>query len=104
MFEFLIELFNALLSSLYDLLVSITAYLIIGAMKTSIVMIMFSWDVAKQILIDLNVSQTIAASWNQLDPSTRAVFVYLRIPEVLNIILTARVTRFVLSYIPFSGF
>lgn len=61
----------------------------------------FAWEVAKQIIVDLNLSAMIQAAWGQLDSSVLGYATALRISESVNLLISAFVTRFVLRFIPF---
>ncbi|MFV0594411.1 DUF2523 family protein [Shewanella sp.] len=61
--------------------------------------IKFSWQVAKLIISDLSISETITSSLSSLSPTIRAVITDLRLIDALNVILNAYVTRMVLRFI-----
>jgi len=58
----------------------------------------FAWDVAQSILSQLNISSALSAAWSSLDSSIASFATLLDIPEAINIIISARVTRFVLNF------
>jgi len=63
-----------------------------------IYMIGFSWDVAQSVLSQLNVSAALNAAWSSLESSIASFVSLLNIPDAINVILSARVTRFVLNF------
>ena len=51
------------------------------------------------MLNQLNVSSTIETYWGQLDSQVLGVATYLKLPEAFNMIINARVTRYVMDVI-----
>jgi hypothetical protein len=62
----------------------------------------FSWDVAKDLLISLNISPLIASAWSSLDSKLLQFLTFFRIPDGINLLLTAWATRFVYRFIGFK--
>ena len=56
----------------------------------------FAWGVAKIILDDLSISSTLASFFGVLPSTTRAILIDIRIPDAINVILNAFVTRAVM--------
>ncbi|MFP3979472.1 DUF2523 family protein [Marinobacter sp. KMM 10035] len=82
-----------------DALIKVGAWVVIAATKAKIYFIQFSWGVAQEVLSQLNVSSTIQAYWGQLDSQVLGVATFLKIPEAFNMILNARLTRYVMDVI-----
>ncbi|MCL1164415.1 DUF2523 domain-containing protein [Shewanella chilikensis] len=59
----------------------------------------FSWQVAKLVIADLSISETIMASLSALPPTIKAVISDLRLIDAINVILNAHVTRWVMRFI-----
>ena len=76
--------------------------LIIASIKFKIYALQFSWDIAKDLLISLNVSQQITAAWSLLDFKILQLLSFFRIPEGINLLITAATTRFVYRFIGFG--
>lgn len=89
---------------LYELAVTVFANIIIAFIGLTKIMTQFAWDTAKQILLDLKITEAINNAWGMLDSKILAVLNYLRLPDLLNMIFSAHVTRYVLGFIPFSGY
>jgi hypothetical protein len=70
----------------------------VGWYKSKLFAITFAWDVAQEILSSLNLSDAIESAFNSLDSKLLAVVSFFRIPEGLNLILSAYVTRMVLTF------
>ncbi len=108
-FTKVIDFFNQSLdfiyTGIYDFLTEWTAYFIIKATIASIdfklFMIRFAWDTAKQILQQLNISNAINNAFSSLDSNVVMVLSFLHVPETINLILMALVTKFVLRFLGF---
>lgn len=61
----------------------------------------FAWDVAKQIIEDLDVNSKIVEAWEVLPDNVTSVLKLLHFTEFLDIIMSSYVTRYVLRFIPF---
>lgn len=92
-------------TGVYDLIVKFTAWavkwLVVASIKAKIAAIAFSWDVAQEILTSLNVSAYLSGMWSSMDSRLIGMLAYLRIPEVINIMLSAFATRFVFRFLGF---
>jgi|GEM_PF-3056176 len=58
------------------------------------------WTLAKGLLQDLNVFGALASAWNAIPGDALAFLTFLGIPQALNIIINAVVTKFVLRFVP----
>lgn len=70
------------------------------ALKFKLWALNFGWDVARQILLDLNFGGRLAEAFALLPPSAANVLNALGISQCLTLILTAAVTKFVFRFIP----
>jgi hypothetical protein len=61
--------------------------------------ITFAWDVASEILSSLNLSAVVQSAFSQLDSNVVSIISFFRIPEAINLILSAYVTRQVMTFI-----
>ncbi|MFZ2404289.1 MAG: DUF2523 family protein [Methylobacter sp.] len=61
----------------------------------------FAWDVAKNIIQDIGLSTILNNAWNSLDSTILGYATALRIPDSVNLIISAFFTKFVLRFIPF---
>ncbi|WP_349922256.1 DUF2523 family protein [Aeromonas veronii] len=99
--EWLGDLFSGLFNDIYDLAVQVTAWmavkLAIQWVEFKLFMLMFSWDVAREILINLQFSDLISQSFNNLPSDVRDILLYLHLDKGLSIITQAFVTRFLLN-------
>ncbi|MCQ8104684.1 DUF2523 domain-containing protein [Methylomonas sp. SURF-2] len=92
-------------TGIYNLLTQFTAWLIkhsvIAYWKMKLAAIAFSWDVAQELITSLNISAFINEAWSYLDSRMVSMFVYFRIPEAINLIVSAGFTKFVMRFIGF---
>lgn len=100
--EFFDSVTNFFDTGLIDTLSQFAAYLTIKIstiyFEMKIFLIGFMWETAKQILINLDISGHIESYWSQLDSSLIGHFSVLKIPEAINMVTTAIVTRFTMSF------
>lgn len=89
--EWLGDMFSGLFNDIYNLAVQVTAWisvkLAIQWVEFKLFMLMFSWDVAREILINLQFSELISASFNNLPASWRNVLLYLQFDKGLSVSL-----------------
>lgn len=99
--EWMSDFFNGFFNDIYQLAVQfaawITVKLAIQWVEFKIFLLTFSWDVAKQILINLQFSDLISASFNNLPSQMREIMLYLHVDKGLSILTQAFVTRFLLN-------
>lgn len=99
--EWLGDLFGGLFNDIYNLAVQVTAWisvkLAIQWVEFKLFMLMFSWDVAREILINLQFSDLISSSFNSLPASVRDILLYLHFDKGLSVITQAFATRFILN-------
>lgn len=75
----------------------LVAWLVIAKLQTMLFLMEFSWGVAKQIMINLNVGEYIQQGFSNLDPVLMGYLNFLRVPEGLNLIVQAIGTRVTLK-------
>lgn len=99
--EWLGDLFSGLFNDIYNLAVQVTAWiavkLAIQWVEFKLFMLMFSWDVAREILINLQFSDLISQSFNNLPSDVRDILLYLHLDKGLSVITQAFVTRLLLN-------
>ena len=105
MFEFLqviAEFFQVGIFDFFDeAMKHVTTWLIIAWIKVKINGLLFAWEVAQGVLQGLNVFSTIHTAWGAIPGRGMAGLSFFRVHEALNLLLTAGMTRFVLSILPF---
>lgn len=104
MFEFLQSISDFFQVGIYEWFKETAAYfmqtLIIWWIKCQIWGITFAWEIAGNILQALNINAQINAAFGGLPPQVISGMQFFKIPEGLNLLITAGMTRFVLGFIP----
>ncbi|PCK00933.1 MAG: hypothetical protein COA42_23690 [Alteromonadaceae bacterium] len=77
--------------------IKITSWYVIWMMESQIVFLKFSWDVAKEVIESLNLSDSINDAWGTVDSTTMGYITFFKLPECLNILMNAYVTRLVMA-------
>lgn len=97
-FDFIIDFFQ---NGIYQFFVDLTAYLLkkgfIALIEFKLWLLTFAWDVARSIIQSYQIPEQINAAFANLTNSD--LFVMLRFPDCINILLNARLTRFVFKYL-----
>ena len=99
--EWMGDFFNGFFNDIYQLAVQFAAWisikLAIQWVEFKLFLLVFSWDVAKEILINLQFSDLISASFNNLPPMLKGILLYLHIDKGLSIVTQAFITRLLLT-------
>lgn len=102
--EFIADFFNwialmhdQLQDVVADLFTKLSAWFVIAVTHAKIEGAKFAWGVAQEIMNSLNLSGTIDQYWGMIDSKIMGTITYLKIPDALNLILNAHLTRYVLS-------
>lgn len=92
-------------TGIYQVLVKFTAWFIkwymVGWWSAKLAALTFSWSVAQELINSLNLSEYINNAWGSLESRTLSMLVFFRVPEAVNIILSAAVTKFVFRFLGF---
>lgn len=75
---------------------------VISEIEMKIFLTAFAWDIAQDLLQSLNVSQYISQAWSMLDPRLVQFLTFFRIPEGINLMLSALTTRFLYNFMGFG--
>ena len=78
----------------------IVMWIIVTYFELKIHALEFSYSVASSFVSGLNISDLINTHWGSMDSSILGAVTYLRIPESVNMILSAMVTRFIMDLLP----
>lgn len=105
--ETIIDFFNTILDNLHDLPDNsdtywerILSWLTILYFEIKLQILEIAWSIASTIISTLQLSETIEAGWSMIDSEVLAALTFLRIPESINMILSAFMTRFVMGLMP----
>lgn len=104
MFDSLVETLEIFFNYSYESLLQLLFQILVQFLRFFTFIISFSWDISKEILSNLGITQLIDLAWEQLDSRILGIMKHLKIPQAIDIILSARIARFLLSHIPFSKF
>lgn len=99
-FNYTIDLIKNLPNNSDSFMERFILWLIIGYFELKIHAIEISYSIATAILSGLNISDLINSHWSGMNSSIKGAITYLRIPESINIILSAMLTRFVMDLLP----
>ncbi|MFZ4504421.1 MAG: DUF2523 family protein [Methylovulum sp.] len=67
--------------------------------KFQLFMVGFAWDIAQQILVELNISAALSSAWSMLDSNILDALTFFNVPDAINVLMSARVTRYVLTFL-----
>ncbi|WP_425892661.1 DUF2523 family protein [Aeromonas veronii] len=99
--EWLGDFFNSFFNDIYQLAVQLGAWLavkmVVSWVEFKLFLLTFSWDVAKQILVNIHFSELVSQSFNALPADMRGMLLYLHLDKGLTILSQAFVTRFLLN-------
>lgn len=92
-----------LTDGIYTLLTQFVAWFIkwsvVAMWKIKLAILNFSWDVAQEILISLHLSDYMNTALGSLNVQVFNMLQFFRIPEGINIILSAGVTKFIMRFL-----
>jgi hypothetical protein len=74
---------------------------VVAMWKAKLAALAFSWDVAQDIIADLNLSAYLDQTWASLNSQVLSMLIFFRVPEAVNVILSAGVTKFVFRFLGF---
>lgn len=66
--------------------------------------LIMSYEMTQEFLASFNYQQHVASAWNAIPSTPRAILGFFKIPECVNILVSALGTKFVLKFVPFAGF
>ncbi|HBL02210.1 MULTISPECIES: DUF2523 family protein [Aeromonas] len=99
--EWLGEFFNSFFADIYQLAVQFGAWLAIRLavqwVEFKLFLLTFTWDVAKEILVNVHFSELLSSSFNSLPPTMKGILLYIHLDKGLTILTQAFVTRFMLN-------
>jgi len=73
----------------------------IAILNFTIWAIPFAWDVAKNLITDLGLSSLISSAWMNVNPTVMGFLRACRVPDCVNLLISALFTKYVLRYILF---
>jgi hypothetical protein len=102
MFDALLAILDFFTTGIYDFVVDVYAWVIIKITlfryKAMMWSLNFSWDIAKGILIQLNITTQLDSALERLSSDTLSHLNFFNIITGFNLLINAFVTRFVMSF------
>lgn len=103
--DFFLAIFEFLNTGIVEFFISLGQYIMDSLtclfLKLALLILNFSWAILRVLLVDLNISGRLAGAFSGFNSDIFNMLLFFRVPEALNLILAAFVTRFVLRLIPF---
>ena len=90
---------NGMYHAADNLFQRIAAWVIVWMIEAKLFMLQIGMELSELFINSLGISQAINNAFNSLDSNIAALVMFLRIPEAINILLSAYTTRFVMSLI-----
>lgn len=78
----------------------IIVWLLISYLEAKLFFLEISYEIASALIDSIGLSDAINSAWSNIPSAPRAVMTYLKIPEAINMIMSAYVTRFLLGLLP----
>ncbi|OZG70419.1 hypothetical protein BTA51_26035 [Hahella sp. CCB-MM4] len=105
-FEFFNTITDWLTTDQYSFWEELVAYVLVQVtiwkIEFMIWSMQFSWGVAHAILDQLNISAQINQLWGNADATVAGWLTFLRVPDAMNMVLSAGVTKFVMRMVGFA--
>lgn len=79
-----------------ELLQEAVAWLVIAKLEFMLWSLKFSWSVASQIIFNLGIGEHLSNAFSSLDPVLMGYLNFFRVPEAVNILIQAYITRLTL--------
>ena len=76
-----------------ELLQELVAWIVIAKLEFTLWTLKFSWGVAQQIMFNLGIGSYISQAFNGIDSVLMGYLNFFRIPESINMIVQALITR-----------
>lgn len=103
--EFRQDVENIRSTGIYEFFTKVFAeyikWAVVGWYKFKLQSIVFAYDVASEILTSYNLKEVVEQAFSSLDGRLVKIISFLRIPEAINMILSAYTTRLVLNFMGF---
>jgi hypothetical protein len=100
--DFFLDIWDFITVGIYDFFVdwfgAFFLWMTVEAIRFKVWSLGFAWDVAQSVMVQLDVSSVLAAAWAKLDSKLLNFLTFLNIPDAINLIFSARITRMVLNF------
>ena len=78
----------------------IVMWVIITYLEAKLYMLEISYEIAGSIIQSIGLSAAINSAWSNVPGDVFSVLAYLKIPEAINMLISAFITRFVMDLMP----
>lgn len=106
-FDLIANIWEWLSSGIYEYTVEFMSFLVAALLKayfaSMYAMVNFSWDIAQDLLDDLQITQYINGMYSHFNNQILDVLLYFRLPEFTNTLVSAYVTKYVFSFLGGRG-
>lgn len=79
-----------------QIFIEITSWVVIWSLELKLYAAHLAWGIAEAILANTNLSNQINQAWGSVDSQLLGYLTFFRLPEAINIMLQAHVTKFTL--------
>lgn len=101
LFSWITEFFS---TGIYELITaafaSLIEWLMLLKLKTMLWTLEFAWNIANTLIANLGITSALNAAWSSFDSVTLSNLMFFKVPDAVNMILSALGTRFVLRFLP----
>jgi len=101
------QLIDFITNGIYDFTIESFQFLMLKitlfTIDTVIFFISLAWDLMKVILNQVGITNALSSAWSYLDSGMLSTLTFFGIPDLINIITTAFLTKFLFKFIPFIG-
>lgn len=92
--NYLVTFFGEINSWLESVFIELSSWVVVWYINAKIYAIQVAWSIAQSVLANTNISALIKNAWSGLDSTLVGYLTFFRLPEAINIMLQAHVTRF----------
>ncbi|MCP5004020.1 MAG: DUF2523 domain-containing protein [Planctomycetes bacterium] len=97
--DWIYDIAESIKDSIADFFINMVGYAIYYWIKLKIYGVTFLWSVVEPLISSLNLSQNILNNYSGLDSNILAAVFQLRIPEAINILISAYITKKILGMV-----
>lgn len=101
--NFINDLSEFVNSGIYDFITEtlsqLVIYLSISAIQLKIYFVTISWGVAQEIINSFNISSLVSQAWSGIPSPIFDTLNFFRIPDALNVVLNASVTKYAMRFL-----
>lgn len=96
-------IYDWITSGIYDFVVEVVSFFIVKwtlfSIELKTLVLQFSWDIARDIISDLKISEQLSSALGVLPPDVRAKMDFFNITSGINLVLNSLITRYVMGFL-----